>query len=67
MRKNLKAKTLESLSSVMPITASAEGSRLHFTWEKDGQRASLDADLTTCGFPISITDASGALLYQMEQ
>ena len=49
------------------ITASAEGSRLHFTWEKDGQRASLDADLTTCGFTISITDASGALLYQMEQ
>ena len=42
------------------ITASAEGSRLHFTWEKDGQRASLDADLTTCGFTISITDASGA-------
>ncbi len=49
------------------ITASAEGSRLRFTWEKDGQRASLDADLTTCGFTISITDASGALLYQMEQ
>ena len=49
------------------ITASAEGSRLRFTWEKDGQRASLDADLATCGFTISITDASGALLYQMEQ
>lgn len=50
------------------ITVKAEGSKMYFTWENQGQKATLDADLSNDAFTISITDtASGKELYKMEQ
>lgn len=50
------------------ITVKAEGTNLFFSWENQGQKATLDADLSNDGFTISITDtASGKELYKMEQ
>ncbi len=50
------------------ITVKAEGTKLFFSWENQGQKATLDADLSNDGFTVSITDtASGKELYKMEQ
>lgn len=50
------------------ITVKAEGTKLFFCWENQGQKATLDADLSNDGFTVSITDtASGKELYKMEQ
>ena len=49
------------------ISVQAQGSRLQFVWEKDAQRAQLDADLATCGFSACLTDAHGKVVFSMEQ
>lgn len=50
------------------ITVKAEGTKLFFSWENQGQKATLDADLSNHGFTVSITDtASGKELYKMMQ
>lgn len=49
------------------ISVQAQGSRLQFVWEKDAQRAQLNADLATCGFSACLTDAHGKVVFSMEQ
>lgn len=50
------------------ITVKAEGTKLFFSWENQGQKATLDADLSNDGFTVFITDtASGKELYKMMQ
>lgn len=44
----------------------SEGSNMCFTWEKEGYKAELHADLSTLTFKIHATDNEGKLVYGFE-
>lgn len=50
------------------VAAQAEGSRLRITWQYQGQKAVLDADLADSSFDIAIDDSkTGAQIFRLAQ
>lgn len=49
------------------ITAKCDGTHIVLQWEADGQRAVLDADLSTFAFTVAVTDAAGNTIDSMRQ
>lgn len=49
------------------ITVKCDGTRIVLQWESDGQRAVLDADLSTFAFTVTVTDAAGNTIDNMQQ